>query len=183
MNNVQRMVSEMVVTLGIVMSVGVLSMVSPAQAESFNVKPGAWEITTTVVSSGSPIPPDVLAKLPPERRARVKEAMRARAGNPHSHVHRSCLTQADLDQNRIIKEEKDRADTKCTATVISKTSTKLVIEEACEGEDSMARRLSLEAKTPEQIVAAVDITHGPSGKGNMEMHGRWLGASCDGVKE
>jgi len=90
-------------------------MMAPcALADSFNLKTGAWEMTPTSVITGTLIPPDVLAKLPPERRARLEQAMQARSGQPKIRTSRSRITQRDLDQNRLIKEENEGEDPQWT---------------------------------------------------------------------
>ena len=49
-----------------------------------NVKEGLWEITVTHSMTGMPnmpaIPPDALAKLPPEQRARMEAMMKGGSG-------------------------------------------------------------------------------------------------------
>jgi hypothetical protein len=54
-----------------------------ALADSLNAKVGAWEITTTSLMTGMPVPPEALAGMPPEQRARIEKAMRARSGKHH----------------------------------------------------------------------------------------------------
>ncbi len=93
---------------------------SEAQAESFNAKPGAWEMTYTGLSTGTLIPPDVLAKMPPEQRARIEQSMQASSDKPSTHATKSCITKEDLDQNRIIKEEEDENEPGCATKVVSK---------------------------------------------------------------
>ena len=102
---------------------------SEAQADSFNAKPGAWEMTFTTQSSGMLIPPDVLAAMPPEQRAKVEQSMQRRSGKPKTHTVKTCLTKEDLDQHRIIKEDDDEPG--CKTTVVTKSSAKLVFERAC----------------------------------------------------
>lgn len=156
-------------------------LASNAWADSLNVKTGAWEMTHSTQLSGSTIPPDVLAKLPPERRAKIEASMKARAGKTTTHVTQQCLTQKELDEDRIIKEE-DEGSFKCAHHVITKSSSKLVVERTCPEPRASTTHLSVEAKTSETIVASVDRTTA-SGKVHMDMQGKWIGASCDGIKE
>ena len=85
-------------------------MATSAGAESFNAKPGAWELNFTTLTTGMLIPPDVLAKMPPEQRAKIEQSMQARSGKPRTHASKTCVTQEDLDQNRIIKKEEEKED-------------------------------------------------------------------------
>lgn len=150
-------------------------------ADAFNVKTGAWEMTTTTVTSGTMMPPDVLAKMPPEQRAKMEATMNARAGKPTPHVMKSCVTQKDLDEDRMTKSDDDAA---CTKKIISKSAIKVVMERTCAAPKPSKMTLTQEAKTPESVVVSMDMVQGASGmKVHVDMIGRWLGASCDGIKK
>jgi hypothetical protein len=153
-----------------------------ALAASFNAKPGAWEMTISTLVAGNPIPPEALANLPPEKRAKVEETMKARAGKPSTHTYKTCVSQKELDQDRIIKSEND--DSKCARKVLSKSATKLVMEQACPAPHASTSQMTIEAKTPENLVASIDMVQGgASGKVHVDMKGHWLGASCAGIGE
>jgi Protein of unknown function (DUF3617) len=70
--------------------------------DSLDVNPGAWDMSITTLTSGSLIPPDLLAKMPPEQRAKFEQSMQARSGKPMTHTSKGCVTQEDLDQDRIL---------------------------------------------------------------------------------
>ena len=95
-------------------------MPSAARADALNAKPGAWEMTFTTQSSGMLVPPDALAAMPPEQRAKVEQSMQARAGKPRTHSVKT-ITKEDLDQHRIIKESDDD-EPGCHTTVLSKSA-------------------------------------------------------------
>jgi hypothetical protein len=164
----------------IVLAIGAASV---AHADSFNARPGAWEMTTTTVTSGMPIPAEQLAQMKPEQRAKVEATMKARSGQPRSHTSQSCLTQKDLDQNRILKSE-DEGESKCTRKIVSKTPTKLVMEQACPAPHASTSTMTMESKSPEMMVASIDMVQGGSfGKVHVDISGRWLRASCAGIKD
>ena len=148
-------------------------------ADSFNAKPGAWEMNVITVTNGNPIPAEVLAQLTPEKRAELEASMKAREGKPDSHTFQTCVTQKDLDQNSMIRSD---GDSKCTRKVVSKSSTKIVIEQTCPAPRASTGKASIEAKTPETLLAIIDTVQGSSGKIHVDMKGRWMGASCDGIK-
>ncbi len=53
----------------VIAAIFILTVVTAA-AQAFDLKPGLWEMKTTSESTGAPpISEDMLAKLPPERRA------------------------------------------------------------------------------------------------------------------
>ena len=51
-------------TLGLIPNSFLPGMKSDARADSFNAKPGAWEMTHSGLSSGMLVPPDVLPRCP-----------------------------------------------------------------------------------------------------------------------
>ena len=156
------------------------SMSRCAFAESFNMKTGAWELTYTSVTTGILMPPEMLERMLPERRAKLEEAMRARSGQPQTMVHQGCITQKDLDQNNFIKEHGE-GETQCATKVVSKSSSKLVLERTCPAPRASTMQISIDAKTPESVVGSIDGAIG-AGKTHTDVKGHWLGASCDEIK-
>jgi len=150
-----------------------------ALADSLNAKAGAWEMTTTTLSKGMPVPADSLAKMPPEQRAKIEKAIQARAGKLVTHVTKKCLTQADLDQDRVIKSDDEG---QCKRKIISKSASKIVLEQTCAAPRASTSTMMIEARTPENIVSSIDIVQGDaSGKIHVDIKGRWLGTSCAGI--
>ena len=150
-------------------------------ADSFNVKTGAWEMTTTTVSTGNLMPPEMLARMSPEQRARMEQAMQAHSGKPTTRVDKDCVTKEDLDQDRLFKSDNDSA---CTRKIVQKSATRVVLEQTCGAPRASTATVTIETQTPESVTTAVDIAMaGGSGKMHMQGHGRWLGASCAGIKE
>src|SRR5215475_7640365 len=113
------------------------------------------EMTHTSVITGTLIPPDVLAKMPPERRAKLEQAMQARSGQPKIRTTKSCITQRDLDQNRLIKEESEGEEPQCTTKVLSKSPSRLVMERACLAPHASTSQMTVEATTAETVVASI----------------------------
>jgi hypothetical protein len=152
----------------------------PVFADALNVKTGAWEMTTTTLITGMPMPAEALAKMTPEQRTRMEAMIATRAGKPSKHVSKSCVTKEDLDQDSMIKS--DNVD--CKKEVISRSTTKIVVTETCEAPNASTSNVIIEAKTPENVVANMDMTQpGASGKIQVNIDGRWLDASCAGIGE
>jgi len=153
-----------------------------ALADSFNAKPGAWEITTTTLMQGKMIPPEALANMPPAQRARIEKSMQAREGKPSTHVKKSCVTKTDLDQDRVLKSDKEEH---CKKQIISKSSSKIVYEQTCSGPDASKSTVTVEAKSPESLAATMDMVQQRSGGGkiHVDIKGKWLGSSCNGIKD
>ena len=123
-------------------------MTSCALADSLIAKPGAWEVTTTTLMSGMPIPPDALAQMPPDKRARLEAAMQARAGKSTTHVHTSCVTQNDLDEDRLIKSDDED---QCTQKIIANSAIRRVIEKTCPAPHTSTSQMTMEVKTPRKL--------------------------------
>jgi hypothetical protein len=188
MYKTKRTLGHAVSVLGFGLMLGLcIPMLAPdARAESLNVKPGAWEITMTTVASGMKLSPEMSANMTPAQRAQMEQMMRAREGKPHTMTAQSCITKEDVSHDRIIKEmeeEEDDAAGQCKAKVISKSSSKLVIDQMCPGPPASTTHLTIEARTTESIVAIGDRDQKGSGKAHMDIKGKWLRASCEGIEE
>jgi hypothetical protein len=152
-----------------------------AFADSLNAKTGAWEITTTTLTTGMPVPAEALAKMPPGQRANIEKTMQARAGKPSTHMRKSCVTKKELDEDRVIKSDDEG---QCKKKIISKSASKIVFEQTCAAPHASTSNVTIEAKTPESIVASMDMVRGgASGKIHADIKGRWLSTSCAGIKE
>jgi hypothetical protein len=153
-----------------------------ALAASFNVKPGAWQMSMSTLLVGNPLPPEVLESMPPEKRARVEEAMKARAGKPVTITHKACVSQKDLDQDRIIQADKN--DGQCTRKILSKSATSLVMEQTCPEPHASTTQMTIEAKSPEALSANIVRVRGDGkGKVTVDVKGFWLGPDCAGIKD
>jgi hypothetical protein len=143
-----------------------------AAAEGFGAKPGAWE--NTVTTSGLTIPPEVLARMPPDRRAMVEQQLAANGG-AQPQIRKVCITQEKLEQGFT-----PSANSSCTVQTVSRTATKLVMTTTCAAPVASTGTMTWEAKTPESVVGNID--QDVSGrKVHITVVGKWLGASCDGI--
>ena len=151
-------------------------------ADSFNVKPGAWRMSMSTLIVGNPLAPEALASMPPEKRAKVEKAMKERAAKPLIYSREACVTQKDLDQGRIVPSYTD--DSKCTRKVVSRSATKLVMEQFCPEPHAATSQMTIEAKTPESLSANMVRVRG-DGKGKVlaDVKAYWLGPSCAGIKD
>ena len=172
--------------VGLILGLCIPTLELDARAESLNVKPGAWELTVTTIASGMKLSPEMAANMTPAQRIQMEQMMKARDGKPHTMTVPSCVTKEDVSQDRIIKEMEDEDDDaagQCKAKVISKSSSKLVIDQICPGPPASTGHLTIEAKTPESLVATGDRNLKGSGKTHMDIKGKWLRASCEGIEE
>ncbi len=146
---------------------------STAHAASLDAKPGTWEMTIRMGGSGSTIPPDVLAKMPPDRRAMAEKMM---AGEGRMVTRKSCIKQQDLDEARFGQREREN----CKVDVVSRTATKVVAKSTCTDPKSQGT-ISFEAKDREHVVGTIDQEREGGGKFHVDIAGKWLSAGCEGT--
>jgi Protein of unknown function (DUF3617) len=148
-----------------------------------NVKEGLWEMTVTHSMSGMPatpnIPPDVLAKMPPEQRARVEAAMK---GGPSTDVRKECITKEKLEKHSAFSN--NRGD--CTRTVVNSTGSKLEVKIHCEEKQaSTDGTLVLETVGSDRVkgtMQAVTNANGHTMNMNLTFSSKYLGPACGDVK-
>jgi len=188
MNRYGWVPAQVIALVGIMVSLDAVLLASTqdAHAESFNIKPGAWEMTTTITSSNSKLSSEMSAKMTPAQRAQIEQMMKARDGKPMTVTDRSCLTKEDIWYDRIIKEMEDEdedGEVKCKIKVISKSLSKMALDLVCPAPRSSTTHWMIEAKTTESLVGSGERDQPGLDKARIEMKGTWLGASCDGIEE
>jgi len=152
---------------------------------TLHVNTGLWQIDSQVQMHGAPpIPEEMLAKLPPDRRARVMAAMRTSMANvarPHST--KSCVTQKELD--RPFRPMPDQDGVTCKQTVVSATATSEDIHLACTGRRTMDGNFHFEAPNPLTMQGHINMSFSEGGRSmsaTTEVHGHWLSPNCESVK-
>ena len=161
--------------------------VAPAWAadafEPLAIKPGLWEIVLTVQTSGlPPMPPEVLAKLTPEERARIEtKAKQQAAAGPRTTVKRSCLSEKELHQPLTLTFGGDGQG--CQQTVTNASRTGQEIRVGC-GKDAThgGGTVRIEAADPEHVKvssrwSATDGAHTMKMSSTAAL--RWLGEVCE----
>jgi hypothetical protein len=188
MNTNWRTLAHVITRAGILVTLNTL-LLTPmlgAHAESFNIRPGAWDMTVTTVASGMKLSPELSARMTAAQRAQMEQMIKSREGKPHTMTAQSCITKEDLSQDRIIKEIEDEDEdtaVQCKVKVLSKSSSKLVLDQLCPGPPSSTTHFTIEAETTKSIVAIGDRSETGSGKSHIDIKGNWLRASCDGLEE
>lgn len=155
------------------LAIAAAALIPLAHSEGFDIKTGAWAVTTSTAMSGMPIPKASLDRMPPEQRAKIEAMMAARGGKVNSHTSTHCVTKADLDRGQWMKP----GDANCTRKLISQTARRYEMEEKCAGEQPSTTHGKFEATSAESYTGSVDRTQG-AGKVHVEMSGRWLSATC-----
>ena len=149
----------------------------------FDVKLGLWETTTTFQSSGMPpvsIPPDALARMAPDQRAKV-EAMMKGQGSARTTTTKSCMTPEKMKRSEFYEQKQ------CTKDVVTSTGSKLELRMHCtmEGGAKADGTVRVERINSESTKGSVQIVS-TSGEHTMNMNStftsKWLGPDCGDVK-
>ena|SRR5277367_2426862 len=154
-----------------------------ADITPLNVKEGLWEVTVTHSVSGMPaapsIPPDVLAKMPPEQRAHIEAMLK---GGSSTDVHKDCITKEKLEKHSAFTNNGGE----CTRTVVSSSGNKLEMKVHCEeNQTSTDGTLVLEAVSPDNVKGTMhSVTNTKSRNMNIDLtfNSKYLGPSCGDVK-
>jgi hypothetical protein len=149
-----------------------------------NVKEGLWEVSVTHSMSGMPampsIPPDALAKMPPEQRARVEAMMK---GTPSTDVRKECVTKEKLEKHSAFSNNRGE----CTRTVVSSTGSKLELKFHCEEKQSSSDGTFLmEAVASDNVKGTMHMVMNSNTGHTMNMDfsisSKYLGSACGDVK-
>lgn len=163
---------------------GLLVFCAADDITPLNVKEGLWELTVTRSMSGMPaapnIPPDALAKLPPDQRARVEAIMK---GTPSTDVRKECVTKEKLAKHSAFSNS--RGD--CTRTVENSTGRKLEMKVHCEEKQTTTDgNFAIEAVGSDSVKGTTHMVSNSSSGHTMTMDftfsSKYLGPDCGDVK-
>lgn len=161
--------------------------VTPAWAadamQPLDIKPGLWEITLTVRTSGPPpLPPELLAGLSPEERARIETKAKERAAaGPRTTVKRSCLDDQERQQPFILTFGGE--DQGCRQTIVNASPNRQEVRVECgRGLSKGGGTYRIEAIDPENVKVSSDwsATDGSRAmKTSSTATLKWLGEICE----
>ena len=157
-----------------------------ADAIKLDMKLGLWETTTSFQTSGMPavnIPPDALAKMTPEQRAKVEEMMKGMSsGSPRTNTSKSCMTREKINKQQMFSDDKKD----CTRTVVSSSPSKLELRLQCNTDGAKTNgTIWVEAMNSESMKGSMQLqTTGGDHTMNMNstFTSKWLGPDCGDVK-
>lgn len=157
-----------------------------ASAASLNLKPGLWEIHSTVKRTGEPpIPASLLAKLSPEQRTKLEAALKARmAQQPNDSVTKTCVTEEDL--KKPIPLDPASRNKACKSTLVKHSSSMQEVHIECAGQQSVVGDWKFEAVNSKSMAGTMNMKISAGSKAmtvNGTFHGKWLQASCAGLKK
>ncbi len=161
-----------------------LAAASQAEPVHLKLRPGLWQMSSSGETHGAPaIPAEMLARLPPAQRARIKAAMAAsmaNAGKPH--VYKYCVTEKSLQHG--FNPAEHSAQERCKPTILSSSGSTMDVRAECTGRrggEHVDGRFHYEAPNPQTMNATIDMTmteRGHNVRIKRVMHGKWLSADC-----
>ncbi len=156
------------------------SVASTALAANLDVRTGLWEMTSVGEATGMPpVPPEVLAKMTPEQRAKMQEAM-GQASKPT--VNRVCVSEKTLQKGFNFQQPKEA---NCKRDVLKDSSSQIDVHMECTGDTKMNGTFHLEALNRQTLHGNFNLvmnrdTNTMTMKRTMD--GKWLGSDCGNVK-
>jgi hypothetical protein len=144
-----------------------------------NVKPGLWESTVTT-NSNAALSEEVLAKIPPEQRARMEAAMK----DAPPQTFKSCVTSDSLKKSMGFG---DSGSSFCKRTLVNSSSNSAEYHIECShgamqsSGDGHLQALSSESLKGESAMKTT-MPGGRTTTMNVTFTSRWLGADCGSVK-
>ena len=160
-------------------SLAALACAALLLADTLNVKPGQWEATSTVQTSGlPPIPPEVLEKMTPEQRQMMEQRMKCNQ-TPRTTTGKSCITKEQIEKGFDVGD----SDQSCTRTVVSSTSSKQEIKIECtRGNNKTTGVIRIEASSSESVKGSGQMSvtaNGHTMNMNNTFSAKWLGPVCE----
>jgi Protein of unknown function (DUF3617) len=149
-----------------------------------NIRLGLWEITTTMQRTGlMGLPPDMLAKMTPEQRARYEERLKAQGANANrTTTRKNCVTKEKMEKNSMFDDNRPE----CKRTVVTSTGSRMEVRAECGKQGvKMTIAMAAEALDSGSIKGTMHMTTS-GGERTMEMEstftGKWVGAACGDVE-
>ena len=155
-----------------------------------DVKVGLWETKVSTDMGGMPkmssmpsIPPEALAKMPAEQRAKMEAMMKSRAGGgPMNTTTKVCITKEQLSNPAAFS----RPDKSCAYKMVSSTSSKQQVHVECDREGvKTTGDLTVERVDAQHIKGNMAMKSGTAEHPvnmNMSFENSWISADCGDVK-
>ncbi len=162
-----------------------LALVAADKQQPLNAKPGLWEITSSQQMKGAPpVPPEVLAKMSPEQRAKIEALFKQREGQgPVTRTRQSCITQDQLSNNPFTEDRPS-----CQRTIINSTPTVFEFHQECNESNGshIVTDGKVEAPGDTNMKGSMKVKVDNSGRTtdiNIDLSGKWLSSDCAQAKK
>jgi len=161
-------------------------MASWAADQALDIKPGLWDVTSTMQMSGMPPIPN-LDQMSPEQRARIEGAMKNMAGSPRTNTAKSCITKEGIEQ-AIAKANSTKTNT-CSPKLVNASASKVELHIDCTQEKSDMKTngdITIERRDSEHFTGtgAMKSTGAQGRTMDMKwsMTGTFVSSDCGNVK-
>ena len=151
------------------------------KTKPLNIKTGLWQTTsTTTITGGIGIPPEMAARLTPAQRAQAEAALKKQAnGVPRTHTYKSCLKDKNLNEDPF---QDKNGEFKCKETVIKSTGTDMVVRATCtNGSIKGNVHMVVHANSSAHVTSKGNMTALVGGRtmhSVIKMDSKWLGPTC-----
>lgn len=147
-------------------------------ADAFNVKPGLWEVTTTMTTGGAPL---YIEGMPESGRASYAQSWTKDVGKPQTSKSRQCITREDLQQSKLFEGLATQGKS-CKQAISKQTASAVVASSDCKDAKTATKTvIEYTAVNPQSFNGSMKSTMtSPNGTTTMTftMNGKWVGASC-----
>jgi len=161
-------------------------LASWAADQSLDIKPGLWDVASTIQVSGLPPIPN-LDQMTPEQRARIETAMKGMAASPRTTTVKSCVTKEGIEQ-AIAKASSTQTNT-CAPKLVSASASKVVLHIECTQEKSDIKSngdMTIERRDSEHFTGTGAMKMaGANGRAmdmKWSMTGTFVSSDCGNVK-
>jgi len=160
----------------LLMTVAVVGLANGAAAEALKIEPGLWSVTYTYAVEGKP-PAELLANLPPEKRAALEQSYAARAGKPQTTTSDTCVTAEDLASGNGFEDNGEDED--CQRKMSSQTATHWSGVEHCTSDDRVSdRNVEIIAANPKSVSGSMQGKNADSSQMHLTFTGTWIAPEC-----
>ena len=145
-----------------------------------NIRTGEWEVAINVKTQGNGFGSDMaaeIAKMPPERRAKMQAMMAKLANRQVTHVSKSCLTPHDLGNMTLTTFFGDN-EPGCKSTVVAKSATRWEQTKMCSADKLHSQHAIFQTIDPQHVTGDSFAKSGENSQQTMHMTARWTGPIC-----
>ena len=146
--------------------------------EPLNIRPGLWEVTQSMTTSGAPL---YIEGMPESGRAEYAKSWAKDVGKTHTDKDEQCITAKDIKEAKVF-EDRSQKGKQCKTSTTKQTTTAWVASSECkDAKTTNLTQIDYSAPSPDRFTGSLKSTMTtPNGKTviDMKMSGKWVAASC-----
>lgn len=148
-------------------------------ADAFNIRPGLWNMTTTMTMAGAPL---YIDGMPESARSEYAKQWAGTANKPITDTDDNCITAEDLRKANLFEDMTKGREQSCKPTITKQTATAMAGVLECKDAKTTTRtEMEYTAASPTTFKGKMKSTiTSPNGTTTMsvDMTGKWVAASC-----